>query len=186
MVSSFHPTSLQKGCYKIFWETNHYSPRIKAIPWPIKSDQSWIKYRASAATTPFKECKGTQVLHKACVSGYVLSDSYVWAWLFHQCMPNRWFISLPSRNKSNNKTTRHLGIEIKFGFWSLRVRVQRKTKIFLLITSKLLNKCSQIQFKLPQVAIRSNIWYSYDAVNNSGAHPKGRCFYHLKDRNMWI
>ena len=73
------------------------------------------------------------------LSGYVLSASQICVWLFLQYMLYEQFIPLLSRNNSINKT-RHLAIQIKVGFWNLKVDVQRKTQLPLLITSKLFNK----------------------------------------------
>ena len=74
---------------------------------------------------------------KYMLSGYVLSASHIWVWLFLQYMLYEQFIPLLSRNNSINKT-RHLAIQIKVGFWNLKVDVQRKTHLPLLITQSYL------------------------------------------------
>lgn len=50
------------------------------------------------------------MLHEACIFRYVPSDTYNWAWLFLQHVLSGWFISLPSKNKFINKTTKHMGV----------------------------------------------------------------------------
>ena len=134
-------TSLQKGHFKVFWETNHY-PKNKSNTTTHKIWLELKKIQRVLRKLPLsRDAKICRFCMKYMLSGYVLSASQIW--LFLQHMLYEQFFPLLTRNKAINKT-KHLAIQIKVGVWNLKVDVQWKTQLSLLITSKLFNKCSSI------------------------------------------
>ena len=80
-------TSLQKGHFKVFWETNHY-PKNKSNIMTHKIWSELKKYRKSSVLKrqlPLsRDAKTCRFCMKYMLSGYVLSASQIWVWLFLQ------------------------------------------------------------------------------------------------------
>lgn len=129
------PTSLQKGCSMIFWETNHYTQNeSNTMAYNIWPELNKMK---GVLDHPFSSKNAK--LYRVCMKHIFLVMCSVtpisgYGYFFSACCRGGLLPYPPEINSLAKQLSIWEYTEVRF--WNLKVDVQRKTKILSLITSK--------------------------------------------------